>query len=280
MSDMSLKPRGLTLDLFGEYLRFVDGGEVQLGHLITLLGAFDVAPPTVRVTMVRLRKEGWFTVRRNGRESYYRLTNSMLAVLEAGRERIFADPPDPWEGHWTLVIYQLTENERQERDQLRKKLAWNGFGPLSTSTWLAAGDRRATARELFTDLDSKHAEVLQCHSDGLEHDRQLAERCWDLAGLAAEYDEFNAAHLHLVDAADELEGPDALVARTSLISRYRHFLFRDPQLPSELTPEPWPGDQAYNIFHEAHQALGPAARAYVSDIIGHDIIDAETAQQA
>ncbi|MBB4932741.1 uncharacterized protein (TIGR03083 family) [Lipingzhangella halophila] len=76
-------------------------------------------------------------------------------------------------------------------------------------------------------------------------------------------------------AATHVEGPDALVARTSLISRYRHFLFRDPQLPSELTPEPWPGDHSYTIFHEAHRALGPAARAYVSDII-----DAETAQQA
>ncbi|SDL32673.1 transcriptional regulator, PaaX family [Nocardioides sp. YR527] len=274
MSSMPAKPRSLVLDLFGEYLRFVDEG-IQLGHLITLLEAFDIAPPTVRVTMSRLRREGWFTVQRTGRESRYQLTENMLEVLDEGRERIFAAPPNDWSGQWTLVIYQLSESDRHDRDQLRKALAWHGFGPLSTSTWLTPDDRRETARGLLADLDAKQAEVLICSSDGVEHDRSLAQQCWDLASLGEEYDEFVAGHRDLPKKASRLQGAEALAARTHLIARYRHFPFRDPQLPPQLTPDPWSGYAAYQLFHEAHAALGPAARAYVGDVIGHEVTDAE-----
>lgn len=274
MVRMSVKPRSLILDLFGEYLRFVDGGEVQLAHLTRLLGAFDVAAPTARVTMARLGKDGWFSVRREGRESRYRLTSSMLAVLEEGRERIFAAAPTSWNGRWTMVIYQLSESNRQERDQLRKNLAWHGFGPLGTSTWIAPGDRRTIARELVKNLDDTQAEVLQCLSDGLDHDRRLAERCWNLTELAAAYEKFNAEHRHLLATADQLQGAEALVARTTLISRYRHFPFADPRLPPDLTPDPWPGAEAHQLFMEVHRALGPAARAYVGTVVGREITDA------
>jgi phenylacetic acid degradation operon negative regulatory protein len=276
MSAMAPKPRSLVLDLFGEYLRFVDA-EVRLGPLTTLLGDFDIAPATVRVTMSRLRREGWFTSERNGRETRYCLTDPMLKVLQEGRERIFAAPPSSWDGGWTMVIYQLSEGERQERQQLRKDLAWHGFGLLSTSTWLAPGDRREQARALVADLDDKQVEVLRCISDGAAHDRSLAGRCWDLVALAAEYAEFNEANRALLALAPSLTGADALVARTLLISRYRHFPFKDPQLPPGLRPDPWPGGEAYQIFRDAHRALGVAARAYVGDVIGREVVDAETA---
>lgn len=278
MSAMAPKPRSLVLDLFGEYLRFVDA-EVRLGPLTTLLGDFDVAPATVRVTMSRLRREGWFTSERSGRETRYRLTDSMLRLLQEGRERIFAAPPTSWDGGWTMVIYQLSEGERQERQQLRKDLAWHGFGLLSTSTWLAPGDRRDQARTMVADLDDKQVEILRCTSDGPEHDRALAGRCWDLVALAAEYEAFNAEHRALLSSASSLEGVDALVARTLLTSRFRHFPFKDPQLPPGLRPEPWPGGEAYEIFRDAHRALGPAARAYVGEVIGREVVDAETAPE-
>jgi phenylacetic acid degradation operon negative regulatory protein len=272
------KPRSLILDLFGEYLQFIDGG-VQLGHLTTFLEAFDVAPSTVRVTMSRLRKESWFTVQRDGRESRYLLTDTMRTVLDQGRKRIFAAPPEQWSGQWTLVIYQLSASDRHERDQLRRSLAWHGFGPLSTSTWLAPGDRRETARGLIADLDAKHSEVLLCTSDGVEHDRSLAEQCWDLVDLAAGYELFIQDHRGLLRQARGLTGAAALVARTSLIAHYRQFPFRDPQLPRQLGPDPWPGQEAHALFRRAHEALGPAARTFVGDVMGRVVVDAEVAER-
>jgi phenylacetic acid degradation operon negative regulatory protein len=267
-----MKPRSLILDLFGGYLRYVDA-EVRLSHLTQVLGAFDVAPPTVRVTLSRLRREGWFVTRRQGRETLYSLTPGMLGVLDEGRRRIFAGPAQSWVGTWTIVIYQMSESGRQERNQLRKTLAWHGFGPLTTSTWIAPGDRRKEVRVLIDGLTDERVDVLSCSSESLEHDRELARRCWDLESLARDYVVFNHAHRHLLHGHESVPGAEALVQRTELISRYRHFPFQDPGLPRELRPDPWPGTEAHDIFCAAHDRLGDAARAYVSDIVGQTIPD-------
>jgi phenylacetic acid degradation operon negative regulatory protein len=271
---MTAKPRSVILDLFGDYLRYVDA-EVRLSHLTTLLAAFDVGAPTVRVTLSRLRQEGWFETRRIGRETLYRLTPGMLDLLDEGRDRIFAAPVTEWAGSWTMVIYQMSESDRRPRNDLRKALAWHGFGPLTTSTWLAPGDRRADARIFVDALTEGRVDILLCSSEGLAHDRDLAGRCWDLDALATDYSAFVRTHRRVARDAERLTGARALEARTELIGTYRHFPFRDPLLPVELRPEPWPGGEAYNLFRTVHAALGRAARRYVGEVIGHTLPEDE-----
>jgi len=267
---MSFTPRALILDLFGDYLRYVDS-EVRLGHLTTLFDAFDIAPATVRVTMSRLRREGWFTSRRIGRETVYTLSPHLLEVLDQGRRRIFAPASSAWDESWTMVIYQLSEADRRGREQLRKELAWQGFGPLMTSTWLAPGDRREDLHTLTRDFPTAQIDVLRCISDGPDHDRELVNRCWDLTGLAAEYRAFNAQNQDLVQTAGTLVGAEAMVERTRVITTFRHFPFKDPRLPRALRPDDWPGVEAHEIFHEVHALLGPPARAYVAGVLGRDV---------
>jgi len=271
MGQMTQKPRSIVLDLFGDYLRYVSDG-IRLKQITSLLGIFDVPPATVRVTMSRLRREGWFTTRTIGRESVYHLTPRMVEILDEGRARIFAEPTMDWTGHWTMVIYQMTESERQERDGLRKMLAWHGFGPLSTSTWLAPGDRRAEAREFVNALTSSHqVDVLLCSSESLHHDRELARRCWALDQLEKDYQTFIRSNRRLPRMVDRVTGAEAVIVRTRLIWEYRHFPFRDPRLPVELRPKPWHGIEAYALFRRAHAMLGEAARTHVSVVIGGEI---------
>lgn len=275
MGGMSPTPRSLIFDLFGEYLRFGEGS-VWLGQLTRLLGDFDVAPATVRMTLTRLRRQGWVTSERQGRETRYRPTEQMLRVLDEGRSRIFAPPPTDWSGVWTMVSYQLSEGERAEREQLRKSLSYQGFGSLGTGLWLAVGDRREVAHELTAEWDEGQIEVLRCLSDGEEHDAALARRCWDLDTLAHDYRAFVSGHEHLRQDARRLTGADALVARTLLVGRYRHLPFDDPQVPPPLRPEPWPGVEAHELLTRAHADLGPAARAHVAEVIGREVVDTGT----
>ncbi|MFO6453445.1 MULTISPECIES: PaaX family transcriptional regulator C-terminal domain-containing protein [unclassified Aeromicrobium] len=267
---MSTKPRSLVLDVCGEYLRYV-AGDVRQQQFTALLGDFGVAAATVRVTIARLRDEGWFTSRRVGRETVFRLTDHMTSVLDEGRARIFAAPARAWERQWTMVIYQLSEAERTERNQLRKALAWHGFGPLGTSTWIAPGDRRLEARALVDEMATDQVDILLCQSEGPHNDREMAARCWDMQTLNKEYDRFIQSHEVLAAAADRLTGRDALHARTELIHAFRHFPFLDPRLPEELRPDPWLGEDAHLLFRRAYDALGPAARAHVGDLIGAEV---------
>lgn len=264
---MSQTPRSLILDLYGDYLRYV-GTDVRLSPMTALLEEFDIAPATVRVTMSRLRREGWFTTLRLGRETAYTLSDEMLEVLDDGRQRIFATPVADWDGAWTMVIYQLSVPERHDRARLRKALAWHGFGSLATSTWLAPGDRRRAAASLTKDFSAEKVHILRCTSDGLEGDRDLAGRCWDLDALAASYREFIEVYRPRMTDLALLPGVDALRTRTELIATFRHFPFLDPWLPIELQPADWPGAEAHGIFRSIHAALAPAAEEFVQQIMG------------
>ena len=79
-----MKPRSIVFDLFGDYLRYA-GGEVRLRALTELLDCFGIGEATVRVVMARLRKEGWFDTRRDGRETVYALNDRSWQLLDEGR---------------------------------------------------------------------------------------------------------------------------------------------------------------------------------------------------
>lgn len=267
-----LKPRALILDLFGDYLRYT-GNQVKAGDLVELLGMFGVESATVRVTLSRLRRERWFTTRRVGRETVYSLTDHMIVILDEGRARIFADYDEAWDHTWTTVVYQ-SGLERLTRDQLRKRLSWLGFGPLSTSTWISPRDRLVAARTLGSEFSDIDTTIMRSSTGDLDEDRALAERCWDLARINQLYAEFLQTHDELLDSVHHLAGPDALIARTNLIANYRHFPFLDPWLPAELQPGGWLGARANAVFRSGHAALAPAACDFVASMVGATAIPA------
>lgn len=268
-----MKPRSIILDLFGDYLRYA-GAEIKLGDMTRLLAVFGVEPATVRVSMSRLKKEGWFTTRRQQRETVYELTEKMLHVLNEGRVRIFDRQQEPWQGRWTMVIYQVPETDRSLREQLRKDLSWHGFGQLSTSTWVAPHDLLDTAHQLAADYPSATIDVLWCGTGDPLADRNLAARCWDLSQLAADYERFITRYAPFNDPAANAAKPgrQALAERIQLISDFRRFPFRDPFLPAELQPEAWPGDAAFTLFKEIHRQLAGPSNAFVSELIGREIL--------
>ncbi|MHA7299247.1 PaaX family transcriptional regulator [Pseudarthrobacter sp. MDT1-22] len=269
---MQWKPRALILDLFGDYLRYA-GSEVRLADITELLAVFDIEAATVRVNLSRLRKEGWFTTRRIGRETVYSLTPHMLEILNEGRERIFRRRDETWQGRWTMAIYQVPEAERAVREQLRKQLAWHGFGQLSPSTWLSPHDLISEVREIAAENPLAKVDALWCGTGDLQEDRGLAARCWDLDQLGADYRHFihNYAALDNEGVNADKDGRTALIERMHVIGDFRRFPFRDPYLPRELQPDSWPSSEAYTLFGAVHRQLGPAATEFISSIIGQSV---------
>lgn len=263
-----MKARSLVFDLFGDYLRY-RGGVARLRGLVALMDCFDVPEATVRVVVTRLRKEGWLDSVRNGRETSYQLTAAAWKLLDEGRSRIFDRASGPWDGQWHMVMYSVPETERALREQLRKKLAWLGFGPLSPSVWLSPHDRTDTMRAEFAEQPRVRLDVFHSRSDGVDADRDIAGRCWDLVGLDRDYRELLERYRTRLDRyrAGRLRGRQALVERMRLIHDYRLFPFRDPDLPPELLPSGWSGRVAHEVFLEAHGLLCAPAEECVDELI-------------
>jgi phenylacetic acid degradation operon negative regulatory protein len=263
-----MKPRAIVFDLFGDHLRY-HGGEARLRALSELLEVFGVGESTTRVVLARMRREGWFETRRTGRETVYSLTGRSWRLLDEGHSRIFDRQQDVWDGQWRMVIYGAAERDRADRDRLRRTLAWLGFGPLAPATWVSPHPRLEEVARAVASSPATKVDLLTCRSAGRAADREMAARCWDLAGLGADYAAF-VEHLRTLAPADELAelpGAEALRLRIELVSAYRAFPFRDPDLPAELLPEGWPGRTAHQLFVAAHDALAGPADRYVTEAL-------------
>lgn len=262
-----MRPRSVVFDLFGDHLRY-HGGAARTQALVDLLEVFDVGEPTARIVLARMRKEGWFETRREGRHAVYALTDKAWELLDQGRTRIFERTHPSWDGQWRMVIYAASEQDRAERERLRRTLSWLGFGPLATATWLSPHDRLDEVERVLHDTSAR-VDLLTCRSRDAATDLDMVERCWDLKALGRAYQDF-VAQVEDMPSASELartSGPDALRLRIGLVSGYRQFPFRDPDLPVELLPDDWPGHRAHELFMAAHEALGPPADAYVQSVL-------------
>ena len=261
-----MKARSLVFDLFGDYLRY-RGGEVRLRGLVSLMGCFEVPESTVRVVVTRLRKEGWLVSRREGRETVYSLSDAAWTLLDEGRERIFERATGPWDGQWHMIVYMVPESDRALREQLRKKLSWLGFGPLSSSVWVSPHDRVRQVRDAFAGEASVRLDVFRSRSEGADADRGIAARAWDLGELDRAYADLLATYRPRLGIYRNLRGADALFERMRLVHDYRRFPFRDPDLPPELLPAGWPGREAHQLFIEAHSLLRGPAEACVDVLL-------------
>lgn len=260
-----MRPRAIVFDLFGDYVRY-RGGRIGLRPLTDLLALFGVQSDAVRVVMSRLRREGWFTSERVGRQSVYVISDRTWALLDEGRARIFERAAASWAGQWYVVIYSVPETDRAARERLRKQLSWLGYGPLAASTWVCPHDRHDAAAAALADEPAARVDLLTARSRGRAADREMAARCWDLTALDRDYRRFLTTWSpRLADfEAGRVRGPDALVTRTRLVHAYRHFPFRDPDLPAELLPEQWSGHRAHRLFLAAYDALRAPAEDYFS----------------
>jgi phenylacetic acid degradation operon negative regulatory protein len=263
-----MKPRAILFDLFGDHLRY-HGGAVRLQALGELLEGFGVGESTTRVVLARMRREGWFETHREGRQTVYSLTERSRHLLDEGRTRIFDRKHQPWDGQWRMVIYGAAERDRVERDRLRRTLTWLGFGPLAPATWVSPHPHLDEVARAVTGSPATKVDLLTCRSGSPTADLEMAARCWDLEGLGRDYAAFvdRLTALPPGDALAQLPGPEALRLRIELVSAYRTFPFRDPDLPPELLPTDWPGRHAHELFVSVHDALTAPADRYVAAVL-------------
>ena len=249
-----MRPRSLVFTLYGDYFRYCADGAAPLAGISDIMELFGVERATTRMVMSRLRAEGWFDAVREGRRTSYRLAARGWELLDAGRERIFRHDSESWGGQWTLVLTRTAD--RAARDEFRKSLAWLGFGSLQPATWIAPGDRRASAQRALDEQPAGDGDVFLTRTDDVEKDRDIAARAWDLRALGDEYRSF-------VDRYDgplgDLSDDEALVCRARLTDDYRRFPYTDPDLPARLLPDGWVGAVAHALFAERYTALRDAA---------------------
>ncbi|MEU8821941.1 PaaX family transcriptional regulator C-terminal domain-containing protein [Actinoplanes sp. NPDC048796] len=254
------RPQTLLLMLFGDFVLDRDV-RVFSGSVIDVCGRLGISSHAARSTLTRMVSRDLLQRQRAGRRMYFGLTERSTALLRDGRTRIWGGAVDEhWDGTWTLLSFSLPESWQRQRHDLRSQLAWSGFGPIQGGLWIAPGE--VGVQQIVSDLGLEaHARVFHARAGALTDIGAMVSDAYDLAALAARYDDFLARW----DGPPPLSDP--LAARLSLIAEWLHAIRRDPRLPVEHLPADWPAARAQKVFRELETAYAEPARRIAEEVL-------------
>ncbi|WP_346900687.1 PaaX family transcriptional regulator C-terminal domain-containing protein [uncultured Roseibium sp.] len=228
------------------------GGVLWMGNLIEVCGTIGISESLVRTAVSRLVSAGQLSGERDGRRSFYRLTDrARVEFLQAAK--ILFDPDPAPEGF--LITPRPPAD--QEAGFLRQGFAVAG-------AFLIGPDRsRSPEGPVNSGLPGPvfRAETIA----GGEELPAFASRYWDLDTLADAYGVFLERYGRLSDylaSGEPLHGADAMTARLMLVHDYRFVLLRDPRLPEQALPKNWPGYEARTRFAKLYRRLAPETDRY------------------
>jgi phenylacetic acid degradation operon negative regulatory protein len=255
-----IRAGSLIVTVFGDAV-VPRGGVLSLTSLHEIMRAFRISDTLVRTALSRLVSEGWFERWKVRRNSYYRLTPQGQQAFAQATQRIYADPPQDWQGSFDLL---LLENA-QDRSALKAELSAAGYGALGPDLLIAAA-ASASQTGPFLRLGATPADLSTA--------QRLVERAWPLAEIEIRYRRFIDTYSGILGALErgaQFTNLDALLVRILLIHDYRRAVLKDPLLPSQLLPKPWAGTAARALCGTIYRTLLPAAERWIDTHAQNDM---------
>ena len=149
-----------------------------------------------------------------------------------------------WDKRIYLITYDIAEERRDDRDLLRETLKKIGCAYLQNSVWLTPYNPKGIL-ETFAKEKGLHGAIIvsDTGTDGAVGDRSLKELIREVYNL----DELNFQYK---DFLREFSHSRKKASSDTIAARYLSILKDDPQLPFELLPPDWCGDEAYELYEE------------------------------
>jgi phenylacetic acid degradation operon negative regulatory protein len=203
-----------------------------------------------RQTLWRLQRDHMLERVRRGNETGWRIT-------AAGRQRLAALPTAPrlrerrWDGLWRLVVFDVPEVSRRQRDAFRWWLKMERMGQLQKSVWVSAYPLSEELERFLTEAAQINWVLwFESPEKGPATDAQIAQRAWPIAQVAAAYEKYLAKFEGRLSALERgvVGEPELARWRAEEWAAYDGVLQRDPFLPKRLLPPSFPGWQA-DRFH-------------------------------
>ncbi len=238
---------GFIVTIYGDV---VDprGGVLWVGNLIEICQNVGISESLVRTAVSRLVAADQLIGERDGRRSFYRLTDKARIEYLAASKLLFA--PEPRPEAWLIAPDARTEDEERLRQLGFRSIGGVLIGPdRGIADQIPGPVFRADLARGVNDLPA------------------FAEKNWGLSAIQASYQTFCDRYSPL--SAALLEGPviggeEALALRLMLVHDFRAVLLRDPRLPQNALPADWMGRQARELFADFYKGLTPACDRHVS----------------
>ncbi|HEY6275202.1 MAG TPA: PaaX family transcriptional regulator C-terminal domain-containing protein [Streptosporangiaceae bacterium] len=242
------------------------GGQLAGRVLLRLLADLGLSEAAARSLLLRMRREGWLDSERTGREARYRLAPAILAAQARIEAQLRGHRPE-WTGFFSGVLYEIPEDARAYRDRLRHTAHLLGYATLRPGLLVATTDRWAELAELLPEQPAGGQLLrIELRLDAADS-REVAARLWHLDALADRYRAvLDQAHTLTGQAGQHRPGAAAFRALAEATLPIYHASADDPDLPTDLLPAGWPGDQLGGALERAFRAFYPAIIGYLTGL--------------
>jgi phenylacetic acid degradation operon negative regulatory protein len=245
-------------------------GSIVAGELYDVARACGHSDEQVRSCLRRLVSEQLLIRDGTGRQAVYRTTDfgdelrlGSLARHELAyrQDRTGAG----WDGRWHLAAFAIPEGRRSARDRLRDRLLDAGGAAINNGLYTSPRPWEHEVTAIAEALDISEHLTLAATDDlqvgGVRDARQLARALWPVDELAAAYQGFVRDHEHVVtllerlrERHDRIGDKDFLPGALAMVIAFQQVFLRDPLLPPELLPRPWPGRTARDLLVTCRRA--------------------------
>ncbi len=233
--------------------------------LIRLLADLGISGSAARSLLLRMRREGWVTSERKGRQAHYQLA-PVIGAAQARLERQLRGERPEWNGSFSGVLYTVPERHRPFRDRLRRSAQVLGYVTLRPGLFIATTDRYEELTALLPSWPAG-SQVLRARLTlSPEDSRSIVAQLWDLDALAARYRVVLADAERRTSRAERHPPAHAAAFRefaAATLPLYETSA-EDPDLPAELLPADWPGQQIGPALNRAFRTFGPSLGDYLT----------------
>lgn len=205
---------------------------------------------------------GLVSSRREGRVSVYRLSGSLLREFEHVR----APVTTAWSGSFELVLYDVPESMRLQRDRLRTSAHEAGFAAWRPGVLVGFTSPQAWVEPFRSAVGNSG--LVETGGWAVDHEtaRRVVNRAW---GLTERRRELTAALERIGDETEPLrEDQDGWGPVRRLHQAFRDgipLLLATAPVPAELLPDDWPGSLLTGRMRDVSREVGGAVRTVVTD---------------
>lgn len=276
LTAMEIRGKSMIVTVFGDAI-VPHGGAIWLSDLIRLMAPFGVGERVVRTAVYRLSQDAYFDTVKEGRRSFYSLTQPARLMFEAAERRIYAGDAVPWDEQW-MVLVLTGALTRAERAAVVKQLGWQGFAQAGPNLLVnPVPSPKAVGQTL--DTLGVADKVVEWRAGGVPGMRQeaihaMVRDAWPLDALQAKYRSFLSLFGEAATGLDasrpqqpDLHAERAFVLRSLLVHAWRRIVLNSPSLPLEIHPDPGLAVEATELYQTLYLNLADAADAHVAAVM-------------
>lgn len=146
-----------------------------------------------------------------------------------------------WDGNFMIVIFDIPEKQRVERDRLRRKLKELGFGMLQKSVWISPYHFETDMNEfIHSNKLNKYVSVLTAKKLWINNLKDFSRKIWKLRKIKSSYLKI-------------LKNPGISFKKS--LNLYIETLIQDPLLPNELLPDDWPRKKVLSLISRRRSTI-------------------------